>query len=86
MSLLNPIAYQWYIIGTALEIEDGDLRSLEQNPQYYLDTRKLAAVLQLWFDKQTTEVTWKTMLSILEKPPINNVAIADKIREFIAAK
>ena len=86
MYLLDPIAYQWHLIGTALEIEDGYLRSLEQNPQYSLDTRKLAEVLRLWFDKQTTEVTWKMMLSVVEKPPINNVDVADKIREFIAAK
>ena len=85
MSLLDPIAYQWYLIGTALDIEDGDLKPLEQNPQYSLDRRKLAEVLQLWFDKQTTEVTWRKILSVVEKPPINNFAIADEIHKFIAA-
>lgn len=85
MSLLNPIACQWYLIGTALEIEDGDLMSLEQNPQYFLDTRKLAKVLQLWSDKQTTEVTWRKILSVVEKSFINNSVVAGEIRKFIAA-
>ena len=84
MNLLKPIAYQWYLIGTALEIEDGDLKPLEQNPQYSSDTRKLAEVLQLWFDKRTTEVTWRKILSVVENPSINNLLVAGGIRNFMA--
>ena len=85
LSLLSSIAYQWQLIGTALKIDDGDLKSLHRD-QRYTDIGRLSEALQLWFNKQPTEVTWKMMLSVLEKPPINNFAVAGEIRKFVTAK
>ena len=85
LTLLSSIAYQWQLIGTALKIDDGDLKSLHCD-QRYSDIGRLSEALQLWFNKQPTEVTWKTMLSVLEKPPINNFAVAGEIRKFVAAQ
>ena len=85
LSLLSSIAYQWELIGTALKIDDGDLKSL-QCDQRYTDIGRLSEALQLWYNKQPTEVTWKAILSILEKPPIQNFAVAGEIHKFVIAK
>ena len=81
--LLHPLEFQWRIIGEALRIKYGDLMSLETNISYN-DALKLSGMLQLWLDQRSTVVSWRTIISAIEEPPVNNPAIAEEMRRFLS--
>ena len=80
--LLNPIAYNWRQLGEALGIKYGHLESILNNR--CRDTDRLSDVLQLWFDEQTSQVTWKTIITAVELPPVNNPSVADNMRKYLS--
>ena len=80
--LLNPIAYNWRQLGEALGIKYGDLESILNNR--YRDTDRLSDVLQLWFDEQPSQITWQTIITAVELPPVNNPSVADNMREYLS--
>ena len=59
MRLLNPVAYNWRQLGEALGIKYGDLESILNNR--FRDPDRLSEVLQLWFDRCPSQVTWETI-------------------------
>ena len=80
MNLLNEIKYKWYSIGLQLGVRHGLMQSL----QHYDDTHKLSEVLQMWIDQRTSEVCWRTIISVVKEPSINNKNIADQIYDFLS--
>ena len=83
MMLLHPIKYKWDIIGEQLEVCYGDIKSAEYN-EAYDHTRKLSEVLQIWIDKRTCQVCWRTIISVVVERPVENKAVADEIYQFLA--
>ena len=77
--LLFPIAYKWRKIGEALSIKNGDLENLctERTD----DADRLSAVIQIWFDKQTSPVKWSTIIIAVELPPVNEPNVAKNITQ-----
>ena len=82
--LLSPIAYKWYEIGEALNIDYGDLMSLQQS--YFSDKRRLSEVFQLWIDGRPTEVKWSVIITAVELPPVDDLSVAENIRHFLSIK
>ena len=80
--LLNPIAYNWRQLGEALGITYGELESIFN--KRYRDADNLSEVLQLWFDEQPSEVTWNTLITAVELPPVNDSSVANNIRKFLS--
>ena len=80
MTLLDQIKHKWDSIGIQLGICHGHIQSV----QHYRDTCKLSEVLQMWIDERTREVCWRTIISVVEEPPINNKNIADQIYDFLS--
>ena len=83
MRLLCPIAYKWEQIGTALKIDYGDLKSIQYNSTYS-DVDKLSEILQLWINKDPTEVTWNTILLAVMNQPVDSYTVAVKIFDFVS--
>ena len=81
--LLAPIEYRWRIIGEALQIDHGTIMSLETNVTYD-NTLRLSHILQIWMDQKPAFVSWRTIIEAIEKPPVNNSAIAELIRQFLS--
>ena len=82
-SLLHNIKHMWDTIGEQLAVNYDDLKCIEYNMTYD-STKKLSEVLQIWIDKRTCEVSWRTIITVIDDPPIVNKRVADEIREFLA--
>ena len=48
------------------------------------DTDRLSDVLQLWFDQQPSQVTWSTIITAVELPPVNNPSVANDMRKYLS--
>ena len=79
--LLDPVKYRWRGIGEQLAVTDGDIQSL----QYRVldDETRLSEVLQFWISQRKREVCWKTIITVMKNPPLNNVNVANKICHFL---
>ena len=75
--LLSPIECQWKQIGQALKISHGDLKKISD--QRSQDSDRLADVVQFWLDKQPSEITWATVITAVELPPVLEPSIASTI-------
>ena len=75
--LLSPIECKWKQIGHALKISHGDLKKISD--QRSEDTDRLADVVQFWLDKQPSEITWATVITAVELPPVLEPSIASTI-------
>ena len=73
----------WDTIGEQLAVRYGDIKSAEYNVAYD-NTKKLSEVLQVWIDKRTCEVSWRTIITIIDDPPVENKRVGDEICEFLA--
>ena len=78
--LLSPIEYKWRQIGQALKISHGDLKKISD--QRSEDTDRLADVVQFWLDKQPSEITWTTIITSSELPPVLEPSIASSILDM----
>ena len=67
-----------------MKIDYGDLMSLQQS--YFSDKRKLSEVLQLWIDGRPTEVKWSVIITAVELPPVDDLSVAENIRQFLSIK
>ena len=83
MRLLHEIRWRWNTIGEQLKVHYGDIKSAEYNVAYD-DTTKLSEVLQVWIYKRTCEVSWRTIITVVKEPPIENNVVAEKIHKFLA--
>ena len=82
MSLLHSIKHMWDTIGEQLAVNYSDIKSTECSMAYD-STKKLSEVLQVWIDKKTCEVSWKTIITVIDDPPIENKRVGDEICEFL---
>ena len=85
VSQLNPIKYQWYSIGIQLEVQDGDLKTIQLNPIFSSDSLKLSEVFQKWSDGRTIEVSWRVILDIIINPPISNKKLFYDVQKFLSS-
>ena len=80
---LAPHDASWRSIGIGLKVSDNELEKLERsrNPDQY----KLDRVLQRWIemDGQASPVTWKTILEVLREPLVDNMALYNKIYQYL---
>ena len=76
IQLLHPIRYQWNIIGVQLNVDYGDIKSVERK-EAHSDTNKLNEVLQYWSDGKSCEKSWKKIIFIVDNDPVKNKSIAD---------
>ena len=71
----------WQVIGLALgashDYLDGLIRS-QDDPII-----KLSNVIKNWMDTQSSLVIWKTVISAIEGPIVNNKRKADQIRDYL---
>ena len=81
LKLMSGIAFQWYIIGECLGIQYKHLASLKSKTSRDID--KLAEVLQIWMDTMPKPVTWKTILEIIESPPIESKFTVMEMEKFL---
>ena len=83
MTVLDPIKYQWDIIGGQLSVDYGDIKSAKHEETYDA-TRKLAEILQRWIDQENCEVSWRKIHSVVVDPPVKNKRVANEICDFLA--
>ena len=76
IQLFHPIRYQWNITGVQLNVDYGDIKSVECK-ETYSDTNKLNEVLQYWRDGKFCEKSWKKIISIVDNDLVKNKSIAD---------
>ena len=82
IKLLSPFSYQWIEIGESLNIPYHDLEHLQYSSSP--DSYKLSKLLQKWIDMRCSPVTWQTIIDVVGNPPVNNKALAEKIRLFLS--
>ena len=79
---LNAINSEWYMIGKALKVRDNLLQSLSHN--YEEDNIRLCRVIKCWKESMSTDITWETIIAVLEGPILNNKDRAKEIRQFLS--
>ena len=83
MVLLSPITSRWYILGLGLDVVSYDLESLQSSSMS--NEIKLSKVLQMWMETSESHlITWKTIISVIEGPLINNRSLAESIYDFLS--
>ena len=82
MTQLNDIRCDWEIIGVQLAVNDVHLKSIKQNWPHN-DTAKLLEVLRVWKDQRTCEISWRKIITVVEDPPVQNKAVAEKIFYYL---
>ena len=80
--VLDPVKYEWRSIGEMLKVGYGDIKSEEYSVSHDNKTR-LSEVLQLWINQRKCEVCWKTIITVIKDPPLNNVNVANEICRFL---
>ena len=83
--VLDPIKYEWRSIGEQLYVEYGDIKS-EEYSVLHDNKARLSEVLQLWINQRKREVCWKTIITVIRDPPLNNVNVANEICRFLLNK
>ena len=80
--LLDPVKHEWKSIGEQLKIGYSDIKSEEYSVSHDNKAR-LSEVLQLWINQRKREVCWKTIITVIKGPPLNNVNVGNKICRFL---
>ena len=83
ISQLNPIKFEWKLIGEQLEVDNGSLKAIEYNTMYN-DTMRLSEVFQVWIDVRTVEVSWRVILDVIRNPPIENKKLFVQLQMFLS--
>ena len=79
--LLADMKYRWEDIGLALKVSFDYLDGLSRS--HDTPSTKLSNVIRNWMDSQSSLVTWKTLISAIEGPIVNNKRKADNIRDYL---
>ena len=67
-----------------MRISHGDLENILDQRNRNAD--RLADVIQVWLDKQPSEVTWHTIITAVELPPVLEPSIAKCILDMCLSK
>ena len=81
--VLGPIEHKWREIGEALEIPNGRIQSIQNDPRFN-DTCKLSEVLQTWIDTEPSDVTWRHLIRVITEYPVNEPVRANTIPVILA--
>ena len=81
--MLHPIRYKWRQIGQSLRLSNGDLENIHDEKSR--NTDRLSDVIQIWFDKKTTDVTWHTIKIAVELSPVFEPSVAESIMHFFSS-
>ena len=73
--------YSWQEIGLALGVSSDYLDDLPRN--HDTPSTNLSKVISKWMDSQPSPVTWKTVISAIEGPFVDNKRKADEIRNYL---
>ena len=57
-----------------MKINHGDLENIQVQRNYNAD--RLTDIIQFWIDKQPSEVTWHTIITAVDLPPVLEPSIA----------
>ena len=71
----------WQVIGLALGASQDYLDGLIHSQDDPII--KLSNVIRNWMDSQSSPVIWKTLISAIEGPIVNNKRKADEIRDYL---
>ena len=85
LHLLSPIKYEWPLIGEQLEVDYDEIRSEEHNVAHD-DLARLHDVLTYWINTTKFDKSWRTVITVIEEPPIQEKDIVKKIYEFLKGK
>ena len=80
--VLDPVKYEWRSIGEMLNVGYGEIKSEEYSASHDNKAR-LSEVLQLWINQRKREVCWKTIITVIRDPPLNNVNVANGICRYL---
>ena len=83
LRMLSACQHQWREIGEGLQVDYGVITSI-QHDNTYTNVGRLSEILQVWFDKMPTKVTWRVIIEVVEEPPVSNVAVVGKMCEFLS--
>ena len=82
VELLTSISADWEVIGIALNISQNDLKGIRQEITNI--TVKLSRVINRWIESESlSPVSWKTLISAIEGPIVNNRQKAKVIRDHL---
>ena len=81
VALLMPIKDKWYMIGTSLEVDTGELNSLKTSNN--AAETNLSTVIGKWLEQKANEATWNVLLKEVEGRIIKNCQIGNDIRTFL---
>ena len=76
-----PIRDRWYILGASLEVNTGELNSL--NISNNSTETNLSKVINKWLEEKSSKATWKALLKEVEGPIVNNCQVGDDIRTYL---
>ena len=81
LEILSNISARWHHIGLALGVNSNDLENIETDAQDH--TIKLSKVIEKWITTQSSPVSWKTLISAIEGPIVNDKQKATEIRHYL---
>ena len=67
-----------------MKISHGDLENIQVQRNYNAD--RLADIIQFWIDKWPSEVTWHTIITAVDLPPVHEPSIAKRILDMCLSK
>ena len=67
-----------------MKISHGDLENIQVQRNYNAD--RLADIIQFWIDKRPSEVTWHTIITAVDLPPVHEPSIAKHILDMCLSK
>ena len=82
LRLLSSISYKWYELGVGLRVSFSTLQGLQFTSMSNVD--KVSLILQSWMDNTESHlITWKTIISVIEGPLIENISLAEQIYDYL---
>ena len=81
VEVLMPIKNKWYMIGVALEVSSGDLKSIQDSKSSV--EVNLANMIDKWLDTRAKEATWEVLLNAVEGEIVDSKQTGQKIRKFL---
>ena len=73
--------YSWQDVGLALRVSSDYLDGLSRS--HDTPSTNLSKVISKWMVSQPSPVTWKTVISAIEGPIVDNKKKADEIRNYL---
>ena len=71
----------WRDIGLALRVSSDYLDGLSHSQD--TPSTILSNIIRNWIDSQSSPVNWKTLISAIEGPLVDNKRKADEIRDYL---